>query len=423
MKLQKARPNIIASITRSLALLYVLMLPVAAATVASAITLDGSSRSYLLSEHSIAGNNMLPGYEYLDLSLGDAGNENISIHFGGWGRFDFKQETGETDLQYAYVSYKYKKDNALINLGRVMVFEGAAVERLDGGYARSDLAGNFSLSLFGGVPAETSVNSPGNNILYGARLSQQRSGLYRIGISALRQERNDGDFREEGGVDIWVQPVDKVELTGVSVYDSIDDTWKEHAYNLVLGPFDKIRLLTDASRYDYSSFFRPATITAFTFTAGLIDPDETAWHLGEEIQYSLSDKINIFANYRIYRYEKAGDASSYGGRVNYAQSEGTAAGISVNRAEGDTDRLKYTQYRLYGVTTVGTTQVALDLIDQAFDNTDDAYSAMLALAYDVTPSLTVAGDAEYFISPTIDRDVRLMAKIIYRFGFKVGGGA
>lgn len=424
MKSQKAGIEISALIVRSLfALSLILVMLVASSTVISAITLDGSSRSYLRSEQSISENNLLPGYEYLDLSLGDVGNENISIHFGGWGRFDFKQETGETDLQYAFVSYKYRYDNAFVNLGRVMVFEGVAAERLDGGYARTDLAGNFGVSLFGGVPAETSINAPGNNVLYGARLSHQSAGLYRIGISALRQERDDGDVREDAGVDIWLQPANRVEVTGLSVYDSIDDSWKEHAYSLVLGPFDKIRLITDASWYDYSSFFRPASTAAFTFTTGLLDPAETAWHLGEEIQYSLSDKINVFANYRIYRYEKAGDASSYGGRVNYAHGEGTAAGLSVNRADGDTDRLKYTQYRLYGAAMMGTTQIAVDLIDLAFDNSDDSYSATLALAYNVTPSLILAGDAEYLTSPTFERDVRLLARIIYRFGFKTGGGA
>ena len=48
------------------------------------------------------------------------------------GRYDFKQETAKTDLQYGYLSYKRRTDNTVLNFGRVMVFEGVASERVDG---------------------------------------------------------------------------------------------------------------------------------------------------------------------------------------------------------------------------------------------------------------------------------------------------
>jgi hypothetical protein len=158
-------------------------------TVSAAVTLDGTSRSYLLSRETAAGTKLLPGYEYLDLSVRDIGGDAISAHFGGWGRFDFREETGDKDVQYAFVSYRRKEANSVVNLGRIMVFEGVAAERVDGAYARTDLAGGLGISAFGGSPVEVGIDTPGNNIIYGARLSHQLPNLYGIGVSFLKEER------------------------------------------------------------------------------------------------------------------------------------------------------------------------------------------------------------------------------------------
>ena len=396
------------------------------AAICLAVSLDGSSRSYLKSEDSISRDNLLPGYEYLDLSIRDIGSEEISVHFGGWARYDFIQETATSDLQYAYLSYRRKTDNFVINLGRVMVFEGVAAERVDGGYARTDLLGNFGIAAFGGIPVETDIDTAGNNLIYGARLSQQTTGLYQVGVSALREEKNDTRFREEEGVDVWFRPANSVQLFGRSSYDSIGDQWMEHAYHLIAGPYRKLTLDTEVSNYHYASYFRGTTTPALQFTAGLLDPNETATILGEEVTFEVNDKISIFANYRFYGYKVAGSASSYGGRVNYSRGKETAAGFSVNRMDGDDIRLRYIQYRLYGAQTVGPVHVALDLIDVNYDedinSTANSYSASIALNYELTRSLSVGGDFEYRTSPMLTRDHISFVKIIYLFGWKIGGG-
>ena len=97
----------------------------------------------------------------------------ISFHTGGWLRYDLKgEELGRktsNDLQYSYLSFKSKTDNAIVNLGRVMVFEGVAAERVDGIYGRTDLRYNLAVSAFGGVPVETLIETPGNNQIYGTQ--------------------------------------------------------------------------------------------------------------------------------------------------------------------------------------------------------------------------------------------------------------
>lgn len=397
------------------------------ATVVRALTVDGTSRSYLSARESVGGNTFLPGYEYLDFSIGDISGDEISVHFGGWARYDFKQEDARQDLQYAFLSYKRKYDNTMVNLGRVMVFEGVAAERVDGIYARSDIAGPaLGISAFGGQPAETGIDTPGNNIIYGARLFHQKPSLYTVGLSYLREEKNSSDFREEEGVDLWFRPVDKVELLGRSSYNTVTRGWMEHSYNLVLGPFDKLRFTTQAANVHYKAFEAESTTPALQFTTGLLDPAERATLIGEEVSYAATDTVTVFANYRLYAYKIAGDASSYGGRVNYSHGRGNAAGFAVNRMDGDEKRLKYTEYRLYGARRIGRIELAVDLIDVAFDEdisgTGNSYSATLAAAYELTRSLKLGADVEYQKNPFFDKDVRVFAKIIYSFGTKIGGG-
>jgi hypothetical protein len=402
----------------------ILMLCVVLPAVAAAATLDGSSRSYLRAGEGLSSDNLRPGYEYLDLSLGGLGDPKLSFHFGGWGRYDFKQQTGNTDLQYAFLSYRDTANNAVVNLGRTLVFEGVAAERVDGIYARTDLASNFGLSLFGGRPAETNINAPGNDLIYGARISHHMPDVYRIGVSALQEEKNDADFREEAGIDLWVRPAGLVELLGRSAYDSVGNDWMEHSYDLVLGPFDRFRFVTQAWQYLYGPYFRATTTNAFAFGTGLLDPGEKATALGEEVQFTANDKVAVYANYRFFKYRTAGDAQAYGGRVNYSHGKNNAMGLSIMRMDGDDDRLQYIQYRLYAARRIGKVDLAVDLIDLAFDEggIDDSYSAVLAALYEVTPSLRIGADAEYLTSSTVDRDVLLMAKIIYLFGFSTGGG-
>jgi hypothetical protein len=71
--------------------------------------------------------------------------------------------------------------------------------------------------------------------------------------------------------------------------------------------------------------------------------------------------------------------------------------------------------------------IAIDLIDLVFDETasgtDNSYSATLALGYEFTRSLKLGADVEYRTSPLVDREVLFFAKLIYRFGFSIGGGA
>ena len=267
---------------------------------ALAADLTGTSRTYLQSRETAAGDKLLPIYEYLDLSVQNLGTEAISLHFGGWLGHDLQDDSfGPNDnngrsLQYGYVSYRAKERNTVVNLGRIMVFDGVAAERVDGAYARMDLMGGFGVSAFGGVPVLTNLpEQPGNEVVYGARLSHQMTDLYTIGFSYLKSEFNTKVFREEQGVDLWLKPVNKVELFGRSSYNAETTGWMEHSYNLLLGPFSNLRLNTEVSQFTYENFFFGMTNSAFVFQpGGPIDPKENLGILGETASYAFTDNLS-----------------------------------------------------------------------------------------------------------------------------------
>jgi hypothetical protein len=409
----------------SVVLSLVLLMPFSS----PAASITGDSNTYLQSRETADDQKILGAYEYLDFSIQNLGNESISFHTGGWLRYDLKGDESDKktadDLQYSYLSFKSKTDNAIVNLGRVMVFEGVASERVDGLYARTDLKGNFGISAFGGVPVETEINEPGNNVIYGAHLTHQMPGLYRIGLSYLKEEKNSSDFRKEEGLDLWFHPFNKVDIVGRSNYNAITNGWMENTYNLVLGPFANLRFTTEASWINYKDYFTGATSSAFMFPpGGILDPNEKVQRLGEDVAYALTDKVSIVVNYTKYDYEVSGSAKSYGGNIRYAVAAQGGAGLSLQRMDGESDNLKYMEYRVYGYKKISKIDLAVDLLDVDYDNpingVSNAYSASIAGQYDLTERWKLGADVEYQKNPDFDKDVRVFLKAIYHFD--IGSG-
>ena len=413
-------------------MLLLALILLSAPTGAPAVEIAGTSSTYVQSRETAGGSNLMPLYEYLNFSVRDMGTGNVSFHFGGWARYDLRDDTFGTDknsdLQYAYLSYRKAQSDVVLNLGRVMVFEGVAAERVDGAYARADLKGGFGVSAFGGVPVETdNIEQPGNNMEYGGRASHHVDNVYTIGFSYLKEEKNSQDFREEEGVDLWLRPMNKVELLGKSAYNAITSGWMQHTYNLMLGPFQKLRLNTEVSSIDYEAFFSGATSSVFSFQpGGPIDPAEKVSILGETASYAFTGSLNASVDYKSYNYDIAGSANYYGARVAYAVAKSGGAGLSVHRMDGETNSLSYDAYRVYGYKKMGKADVAVDalavLYDAPINGVDNAYSVSLAVGYDLSEKLKLGADVEYAKNPDFDREVRSFLKLIYRFDTSYGKG-
>jgi len=394
---------------------------------ASAVDLSGQSRTYLQTRELTDGTRLTPLYEYLNIRTDNLGADAVSFSAGGWYRYylqstDFdKKDTG--DLQYAYLTIRKQASNAYLNLGRVLVNEGAVSSHLDGASARTDLRGGFTIGAFGGVPLETDPDSRGGDSVYGGRIAHSVSGIYIIGVSYLNEKNNSKDFRKEEGLDVWLRPVNKLELMGTSSYNAESKNWMQHQYHATLGPFAWFRLNLDTSKTWYKEYFASANSTqsmlmsAFSFTN--IDPNEVVTMKGGSAVIAAGSSFTFVADYRTYDYLVLNGSAVYsGGSVAYTGT-GIGAGAALHRMNGPTTDLRYDEQRAYVFKKFAKADVTLDLVhvayDQAINSVSDAWSGSAAVGYNFTPKMRVVADAEYSKNPDYDRDVRGMLTMVYSF--------
>lgn len=394
-----------------------------------AISLTGESNTYLQFREATDDTKLAPFYEYLNFTLDNVGDDKISFHYGGWGKVDLDDESYgrkiDSDLQYAYVSIKNDKNNTMINFGRVFVTDGVAMEKVDGFYARTDLKGGFGISAYGGHPVEEISLGTGGDLIYGGRLSYQIPSYLIAGVSYLR-ETGGSDDREEEGIDIWLRPVKNIEITGKSSYNALTDGWMENSYHLILGPFANFKFNTEAQWINYKDYFTAATTPVFSFLPGLLNPAEKMRLLGEEVSYPIYENVTLSVDYKNYGYEIQGDANYYGGKLAYAVPGSGGAGLSVNRMAGQTDTLRYDEFRVYGYKKFGKTDFTIDLLDIAYDQAvsgvRNAYSGSLVADYALTEKVRLGADVEYNHNPVYSRDLRTLLHLVCRFDAMSGGG-
>lgn len=393
---------------------------------AVAATLDGESRTYFQVKETSQDKHLLPLTEYLDLAVDNLYGENVSFQLGGWVRVDLNDEESfdnrhnNGDLQTAYLRLRGKTANRMLDAGRVFVNEGVALEQIDGLYGTTGLVWGFSLSAFGGVPVYADFDGRSGDSVFGGRLSHGQVGKYRVGLSYLKEKNDSSDFREEAGVDLWALPVEKVEITGRSSYNDITSGWMEHAYSAALGPFDKLRFVCDADWISYGDYFTSLSTSAFDLKAGSLDPKEKVRSLGISADYPVQENLSVSLNFKNYDYSMAGNANYYGGQVTFTSEETLGGGFSYHRMDGETDRLKYSEYRLYGYKSLGKTGVTADFFavsyDEEINGEDWVYSAALAVAYELTENLELGTDLNYSHDPDFDHDIRFLLKAHYLFG-------
>jgi len=408
-------------IAASLSLLF--SLPV----TASALDLSGQSRTYLQTRELTDGTRLTPLYEYLNIRTDNLGMDAVSFSAGGWYRYylqssDFDDKsTG--DLQYAYLTIRKPSSNAYLNIGRVLVNEGALSSQLDGAAARTDLRGGFTIGAFGGSPLETEQDTRSGDSVYGGRIAHSVAGVYTIGVAYLQEKNDSKDFRKEEGLDVWIRPVSKLELMGTSNYNAESKNWMQHQYHAALGPFAWLRLNLDTSKTWYKEYFASVNSTqstlmsAFSFTN--IDPNEVVTMTGGSVVVATGGPFTFVVDYRNYDYQVLNGSTIYsGGSVAYTGKD-LGAGAALHRMNGPTVDLRYDEQRLYVFKKIAKADVTLDVVhvayDQAINGVEDAWSASAAFGYSFTPKARIVADAEYAKNPDYNSDVRGMLTLLYSF--------
>ncbi len=392
----------------------------------SAVDLTGQSRTYFRARETIEEDHVLPLFEYLDFRLDEFASKDLTLHLGGWLRQDLTDEQSldkrsfNGDLQYAYLGYRRPQGNALLNLGRVLVYEGVASELVDGLSFRTDLKRGFGVSAYGGIPVESDFDDRDGDSIFGGRLFHEVPDLYRIGLSYLRAKNDSSDFRSELGVDVEFLPFDKVRINGRSILNDETSGWMEHTYYLTMLPNDKLQVSSEISSISYEDYFTSVSNAAFLFRPDLIDPEEELFLWGVQAAYMLPFNLSASADYKRFDYDIEESADYYGASLNYTDSETTRAGVSFYRMDGQTDRRKYYESRIYGFRRFGKLDLTADVFNVSYDekiyDEKNAYAISAALGYALTKYTRIAADVEYSRNPTFDYDYRGFIKFIYDFG-------
>jgi len=398
--------------------------------MAADYAISGASDTILRMKTTIDDKDIYPLYEYLRFSVAsrEQDGSTISLHLGGWGRADLgdkssRNDNVDGDLQFGYLSFQGAKNNFVFNAGRQFVVEGVAAQRLDGLYVRSDLAAGFAVAAYAGSPVVTEPNLLADDFVGGARVTHSDKKYYTIGISALKSLQGGDRYREEEGVDLWLQPIKQVDITGSSSYNSITNGWMEHAYTASFAPVDNLRLYADLSRINYQDYFFRVTTSALVFnplTNG-IDPNERLLALGAGGSFTVLKNLTVAADYRHYDYDVAREANYFGGKLSYWVPESFGAGLSVHRMDGHDDRLEYTEYRLFAMKKAGKADLTLDVIDLYYDSkarmNDDRNSVTVVAAgsYGLNPALRLGASVDYSNNPFFDDELKGLVKLTYLF--------
>lgn len=395
---------------------------------ALALDITGQSRTYVLSRETADSKSLMPLYEYLNFKVDSPGRDSLSFNFGGWYRHDLQDESyngrSNDNLQYAYLSIKRWTGSTQLDLGRVRVNEGVASLQIDGVHARTDLKGGLTVAAYGGSPVETNFDTRRGDSVVGGRISEWIPGYLIIGISYLNEQNSRSSFRREGGVDIWLRPLQTLEVLGRSSYNALGRDWMQHNYYVTIGPFADLRLNGEFTQVDYKQFFTAMTTSAFTFPA--IDPNETMTSTGGWIDYALTSKLTLIADYKKFRYRIAGEADFFGGNIVFA-GESFGMGVNAHRMDGSTDRLNYDELGAYVSEKIAKADITLQYIrlvhKRVINGVKDSDSASAAVGYAFTPKARVAADVQYSRTPEFQYDTRAMVKLVYAFDTRFDSAA
>ena len=412
----------------------VILLLAAAPAMADSAAISGESTTLFRMHETVDKKNLYPAYEYLRLSATNLGKGgDISLYFGGWGRTDLgDKSTGkylDGDLQYGYLSYRGKKNNMAINVGRQFVTEGVATERVDGMYFRSDLVAGFGAAAYVGAPVITEPDSKAGDLIYGGRISHGLPKYYVLGASALKSDRGSTRYREEEGIDLWLHPFKKFDVIGRSSYNSLTSGWMEHAYTATYTPIDSIKINAGLSDINCKDYYFHVTTTVFSLITpsnpgGIIDPNEKMLTLGGSVAYTPTKQLTLVADYKNYAYKIAGDANYYGGKMTFSLPESFVAGAAVHRMDGSTDKLRYSEYRTFASKRFQKVGLSVDFIDVHYDSpyngVRNSYTVAGAASYEFMPGLKLAADIDYSKNPDFSNEVAGLIKLSYAFNITPG---
>lgn len=396
---------------------------------AAATDISLESRTYLPVRGTDGENAHALFYEYLTFGAEDILRPGVYLRAAGWGRTDLADETfgrkTNSELQYAFFGWRAPRLNAEARVGRLSQTAGVARhEVFDGLLFGSDLPAGFDVTLYGGIPVEVGEESRSKDTLYGGRVSQGRAGLYRLGVSYLKEQNAGDDVREEAGSDLFVAPLPLLQVTGTSLYNLIDKKWARHDYRLALGPFAKrVRFTATWASTDYLAYFKePMNLALLPVEDAKVD------RIGGEIEVLLGRGFTASGDYCSFSAaeEDESDGNKYGVRLDWAGS-GRTAGAGYRQVRGEASEDRYQQISVSATTALGPARVAVGAdrltYELEINGEKTATTGTVGLSYAASKSLELSASVGYGQTPEYDREVKGFLAALWRYdaSLKKGG--
>jgi hypothetical protein len=214
-----------------------------------------------------------PAFEILSISAHGVKNplvDDLAIVVSTWGSYELADRrwddgTGSNltgDVVTGYVQGKLLDRHLTLRLGREQVATGAArMIHIDGGEVIAALPLGVRLSAYGGVPVSQRFttrraiynwNPAGGDLAYGGRaawtygLPGSPGRGVEVGVSTNLVFDHKDPVREEAAVDLRLQPLADLSITGLGAYSLYDDRVSEAGGRLTWSPIRILRLEADA---------------------------------------------------------------------------------------------------------------------------------------------------------------------------------
>ena len=415
-----------------------LLFPLLFAHTAPAADLSLFSRTYLrYYERESAGgkeDTFAPLYEYLSADATNLGGMPVAFHFYGWGRADLGEETGtgrtSGDIGSLYLEYLHPQGNAQAKLGRFFLTEGAAMETIDGAFAKATTPLGLGVSVYGGAPVEDTIlnGTREGSALYGGRVFFAQSGFVELGVSYLKENGTfqRGKDRELYGGDLWLRVAPSVDLTAQAVYNRSVREMASQRYAVRIVPGATFDISAGYESYTYKGLFQSTLNPAFVFPA--LDNNDEVQTIFGIVDWAFVPGWTLEVAGKHIRHDKSdpGDANrgEVGLRHTYNDKK-DVAGLSAAFVAADRDENEYREVRGFATYSPSKIRLALDALTQHYQREihgeKNAYQVVASAGYQVLPVLQLSGDLTYTKSPTYDEDYAALLRATLELGTTTGG--
>lgn len=410
-------------------LIMLLALPVASSAIELSIQSDTILRGFERDTSSGSDEAVSPGYEYLQLDIGNLTEEGFSFHLYSWGRYDFADndyydDTSAGEILYSYLEYKQSMNNLNARLGRQYIFEGVANDAIDGLRFSTDLGNYIKTALYAGQPVGLdSTNGRSNDSIYGGRIALHKGMLGELGLSYKNTENDSDNAGEMAGVDISVFLPGGVSFYGNSVRNMDTEGWAEHSYeidfslgNFIFRPY--------YSMFKYEDYFDTgaSSVNPFKFLA---TTGEEIDIIGLDATWLASESWTFGGKLKYYDYDIADTNYYYSALATWHGEELTEVGGEIGYMDGDLSKQSYLLTRLYGYWDGLSDALWIDFVsgdivyawyDEDIYNQDYSFFSSLGVGKNfMDGALNVKFSGDYSVDPYFDDDLRGMLSLTYKF--------